>query len=75
MQPEAPDDLHRNGRWYVIHAHFRIHNPIQVRMGTDQQLPPEGPWNQVLQVIGHAHMLVHRRGVARIQTDLRVTTR
>ncbi|KAH8427592.1 thiamine-binding protein [Aspergillus melleus] len=35
----------------------------------------EGPWDQVLQVIGHAHLLVHKRGVARIQTDLRVTTR
>ncbi|BDD62917.1 hypothetical protein MPDQ_007887 [Monascus purpureus] len=35
----------------------------------------EGPWDQVLQVIGFAHTLVHQAGIARIQTDVRVTTR
>ncbi|RJE18384.1 cell wall biogenesis protein [Aspergillus sclerotialis] len=35
----------------------------------------EGPWDQVVQVIGFAHTLVHQQGVARIQTDIRISTR
>ncbi|EED21170.1 conserved hypothetical protein [Talaromyces stipitatus ATCC 10500] len=35
----------------------------------------EGPWDQVHQVIGCAHSLVHRQGTGRIQSDVRVSTR
>ncbi|GAD96082.1 pyruvate dehydrogenase E1 component alpha subunit, mitochondrial precursor [Paecilomyces variotii No. 5] len=35
----------------------------------------EGPWDQVMQVIGWAHTLIHQQGIARIQTDVRITTR
>ncbi|KAI9926744.1 hypothetical protein ASPWEDRAFT_72976 [Aspergillus wentii DTO 134E9] len=35
----------------------------------------EGPWDQVSQVIGYAHTLVHQAGIARIQTDIRMMTR
>ncbi|KAH8689471.1 YkoF-like protein [Talaromyces proteolyticus] len=35
----------------------------------------EGPWDQVHQVIGWAHSLLHQQGTARIQTDVRVSTR
>ncbi|KAJ9293358.1 hypothetical protein DTO271G3_7854 [Paecilomyces variotii] len=35
----------------------------------------EGPWDQVMQVIGWAHTLIHQQGIARIQTDIRITTR
>ncbi|KAF7116483.1 hypothetical protein CNMCM5793_004771 [Aspergillus hiratsukae] len=35
----------------------------------------EGPWDQVVQVIGFAHTLIHQEGVPRIQTDIRIQTR
>ncbi|KAL1977356.1 hypothetical protein VTN31DRAFT_215 [Thermomyces dupontii] len=35
----------------------------------------EGPWDQVMQVIGWAHSLVHQQGIPRIQTDIRISTR
>ncbi|KAL2012419.1 hypothetical protein VTN00DRAFT_5137 [Thermoascus crustaceus] len=35
----------------------------------------EGPWDQVVAVIGWAHTLVHQGGIPRIQTDIRITTR
>ncbi|KAJ5595037.1 uncharacterized protein N7459_001245 [Penicillium hispanicum] len=35
----------------------------------------EGPWDQVVQLIGFAHALVHQQGIARVQTDIRVQTR
>lgn len=38
-------------------------------------LVKEGSWDQVSQVIGYAHTLIHQEGIARIQTDIRITTR
>ncbi|KAK9463591.1 YkoF-like protein [Lipomyces oligophaga] len=35
----------------------------------------EGPWDQVMQLIGQAHELIHELGVPRIQSDIRVGTR
>lgn len=35
----------------------------------------EGPWNEVMSLVGKAHTLVHQTGCARIQTDIRVGTR
>jgi uncharacterized protein YqgV (UPF0045/DUF77 family) len=35
----------------------------------------EGTWDQVSQVIGYAHTLIHQEGIPRIQTDIRITTR
>ncbi|KAN0077642.1 putative cell wall biogenesis protein [Elaphomyces granulatus] len=35
----------------------------------------EGPWDQVTHVIGWAHSLIHQQGIARIQTDIRISTR
>jgi uncharacterized protein YqgV (UPF0045/DUF77 family) len=35
----------------------------------------EGPWDQVAQVIGWAHSLIHQQGITRIQTDIRISTR
>ncbi|KAL2001931.1 hypothetical protein VTN02DRAFT_989 [Thermoascus thermophilus] len=35
----------------------------------------EGPWDQVLRVIGQAHTILHEQGVVRIQTDIRVGSR
>ncbi|GAQ42312.1 hypothetical protein AtubIFM55763_007532 [Aspergillus tubingensis] len=35
----------------------------------------EGSWDQVSQIIGYAHTLIHQEGIARIQTDIRITTR
>ena len=42
---------------------------------TNTNYPTEGTWDQVSQIIGFAHTLIHQQGIARIQTDIRITTR
>ena len=35
----------------------------------------EGSWDDVMRLIGQAHVLLHQKGVLRIQTDIRVGSR
>ncbi|KAI9749146.1 MAG: hypothetical protein M1815_002729 [Lichina confinis] len=35
----------------------------------------EGPWDDVMRLIGQAHTLLHKKGIVRVQTDVRVGTR
>ena len=35
----------------------------------------EGPWDQVMQIIGQAHSMLHANGVVRIHSDIRVGSR
>lgn len=35
----------------------------------------EGPWNEVTDLIGQFHEKLHRNGVVRIQSDIRIGTR
>lgn len=35
----------------------------------------EGPWDEVMKVIGQCHSLLHSNGVVRIQSDIRVGSR
>ncbi|KAI9780790.1 MAG: hypothetical protein M1816_002662 [Peltula sp. TS41687] len=35
----------------------------------------EGPWDEVMKVIGQAHSLLHGKGILRVQTDIRVGSR
>ncbi|GJN77451.1 hypothetical protein PLIIFM63780_000942 [Purpureocillium lilacinum] len=35
----------------------------------------EGNWDEVLAVVGKAHTVVHRRGVVRVQSSMRVGSR
>lgn len=35
----------------------------------------EGRWEDVMRLIGQAHVMLHDQGVARIQTDIRVGSR
>lgn len=35
----------------------------------------EGSWDEVMKVIGQAHVMLHEKGVVRIQTDIRVGSR
>ena len=35
----------------------------------------EGPWDEVMHVIGLAHTMLHEKGVQRIQSDIRVGSR
>lgn len=35
----------------------------------------EGPWNEVTDLIGQMHELLHSKGVVRIQSDIRIGTR
>lgn len=41
----------------------------------DDRVTTEGSWDQVMKVIGQAHSLVHKRGVVRVQSSMRVGTR
>lgn len=34
-----------------------------------------GPWNEVTDLIGQMHQLLHNNGVVRIQSDIRIGTR
>lgn len=35
----------------------------------------EGSWNDVMNIIGQAHSLLHTQGIVRIQSDIRVGSR
>ncbi|SMN20282.1 similar to Saccharomyces cerevisiae YBL001C ECM15 Non-essential protein of unknown function [Maudiozyma saulgeensis] len=35
----------------------------------------EGPWDEVMSLIGEVHEYAHSKGIVRIQTDIRVGTR
>lgn len=35
----------------------------------------EGPWDDVMRVIGQCHVALHQNGVVRIQSDIRVGSR
>lgn len=54
------DVVRKSGLHYVLHS-----------AGTTI----EGPWDEVMAVIGKAHETVHDMGVVRIQSDIRVGTR
>lgn len=34
-----------------------------------------GPWSEVMELIGQFHVVLHEKGVVRIQSDIRVGTR
>jgi uncharacterized protein (TIGR00106 family) len=48
-----------------------------VRHSADEAMlvDSEGSWDDVMRVIGQCHSMLHERGVARIQSDIRVGTR
>lgn len=35
----------------------------------------EGSWDEVMRLIGQAHVMLHDQGIVRIQTDIRVGSR
>ncbi|KAL9585368.1 MAG: hypothetical protein Q9203_004269 [Teloschistes exilis] len=35
----------------------------------------EGSWDEVMRLIGQAHTMLHKKGIMRIQTDIRVGSR
>lgn len=35
----------------------------------------EGSWDEVMQVIGQCHTMLHQNGIVRIQSDIRVGSR
>lgn len=37
--------------------------------------PTEGSWEEVTRVIGQAHTLLHKQGIVRVQTDIRIGSR
>ena len=43
--------------------------------GARLKMRPEGPWDDVTRLIGQAHFMLHRKGIVRIQTDIRIGSR
>ena len=43
--------------------------------GARLNMAAEGPWDDVMRLIGQAHFMLHQKGVVRIQTDIRVGSR
>ncbi|GAM85978.1 hypothetical protein ANO11243_039880 [Dothideomycetidae sp. 11243] len=52
--------LARSGLYYEMHS-----------AGTTV----EGPWDEVMTLIGRCHGMLHQRGIVRIQSDIRVGSR
>ncbi|KAL8773829.1 MAG: hypothetical protein Q9194_004190 [Teloschistes cf. exilis] len=42
---------------------------------TDGTESAEGSWDEVMRLIGQAHTMLHKKGIMRIQTDIRVGSR
>lgn len=42
---------------------------------TDGNECAEGSWDEVMRLIGQAHTMLHKKGIMRIQTDIRVGSR
>jgi uncharacterized protein (TIGR00106 family) len=51
------------------------HALLTVEAYTSKMVNLEGPWEDVMRVIGQAHSLLHENGVVRIQSDIRVGSR
>jgi uncharacterized protein YqgV (UPF0045/DUF77 family) len=48
---------------------------VKVVLTTLLYATTEGPWDEVMRLIGQAHTIMHEKGVVRVQTDIRVGTR
>jgi uncharacterized protein (TIGR00106 family) len=52
------------------------HSPLTIQLNKSLRWwYSEGPWDDVMKVIGQAHSLLHENGVVRIQSDIRVGSR
>ncbi|KAJ5081619.1 cell wall biogenesis protein [Penicillium alfredii] len=68
--------IQQSGLKFQMHATGTTHNQQSPgRMPAKDQFIAEGPWDQVVQLIGFAHTFVHQQGIARVQTDIRIQTR
>ena len=43
--------------------------------GARLKIRAEGAWDDVMRIIGQAHFMLHKKGIVRIQTDIRVGSR
>jgi uncharacterized protein (TIGR00106 family) len=57
-------------------ANFAISNHQHEAMFQDANKSHlEGPWDDVMRVIGQCHAMLHQNGIVRIQSDIRVGSR
>lgn len=54
---------------------YLLQQTSQLQVHKANKLPLEGSWNEVMAAVGKAHAVVHRRGVVRIQSSMRVGSR
>ncbi|KAI4847560.1 hypothetical protein E4T44_04442 [Aureobasidium sp. EXF-8845] len=54
---------------------YSMHSAGTTVAYTSKMVNLEGPWEDVMRVIGQAHSLLHENGVVRIQSDIRVGSR
>ena len=59
----------------LVYLTYATRSSLKETPLTNTNYPTEGTWDQVSQIIGFAHTLIHQQGIARIQTDIRITTR
>ena len=48
---------------------------VSEREGARLKAEVEGSWDAVMRLIGQAHSMLHKKGIVRIQTDIRVGSR
>ncbi|KAJ4039611.1 UPF0045 protein M15 [Fusarium oxysporum] len=54
---------------------YLLQQTSQLQVHKANKLILEGSWNEVMAAVGKAHAVVHRRGVVRIQSSMRVGSR
>ncbi|KAF5615553.1 ECM39-like protein [Fusarium sp. NRRL 52700] len=71
---EVQKVLKASGLKYTLHSAGTTHTS-QPQMYKANKVSLEGSWNEVMAAVGKAHAVVHRRGVVRIQSSMRVGSR
>ncbi|KAF5674806.1 ECM15-like protein [Fusarium denticulatum] len=71
---EVQKVLKASGLKYTLHSAGTTHTS-QLQGHKANKSSVEGSWNEVMAAVGKAHAVVHRRGVVRIQSSMRVGSR
>ena len=70
--------MHSAGTTVGKSCHSRDHCPVEASIfyaRPELMFQAEGSWDEVMKIIGQAHVLLHDKGIVRIQTDIRVGSR
>lgn len=59
----------------MVQRHISLCEYWHLSTLTDGTESAEGSWDEVMRLIGQAHTMLHKKGIMRIQTDIRVGSR